>query len=274
MKKLLYLLIFFTQILLGQGWVSPGGGGLLIWENNGWIWATGPGIVNDLTFFVKTHDISNCILHLSTTKKDFSDGDTIQTWADNSYYENDASQGDPDLAPVYDLTTDTGSLVFDGVDNWLDLPDKEFINNEFSISFWMYLTSDDFYFIMNLSKTNLISIFTLGTKISIQDNSGAAIRQTTAINFIDVWTHFVFIGNYSTGYASYNLYINGVNKAMNAAGNSEANGTNRIGSRGNGAYPFIGKLDDIMFFSKVLSQPEIDSLYANKVQAVRLINIE
>ena len=140
MKRTLYLLIFFTQILLGQGWISPGGGGLLIWENNGWIWATGPGIVNDLTFFVKTHDISNCVLHLSTAKKQFTDGDTIQTWSDNSYYENDASQATETNRPTYDLTNDTGSLVFDGVDNYMTVDINLEDDEEWSISLWLKLS--------------------------------------------------------------------------------------------------------------------------------------
>ena len=283
MKRILYLLIFFTQILLSQGWVKPSNG-LLIWENNGWIWATGPGIVNDYTFFVKTHDISNCILHLSTDGKQFADGDVIQTWADNAFYGNDASQATETNRPVYDLTTDTGSLVFDGVDDYMAISNspstQNFINSDFTIALWInpvsvtnrtFIRQGDYGIDMAFT-SRLVDVATLYLWTSSDgiDNDRTIYTINPALE-LNKWQHMAIVCENRL----VTIYINSVAMADTETILSNIYETTdgiTLGEWGN--WDYSGKIDDIQIFTKALSTSEIASLYANKVQAVKLINIE
>jgi len=286
MKRLIYLLIFVPFLLNGQGWVNSNSGELLIWENNGWIWCYEgeTGIVNDFTFFVKVPEIPDCILHLSTSKAQFSDGDMISLWADNTFYQNDATQGTGHNQPTYDLTTDTGSLEFVS-DDYMDLGTFAYLDGatEFTISLWIYwnqalFTDYDGIFSLGSNGQRVPWIFgydgfaTIFFQFETEDGAlDCNIESRTMLEQYK-WTHIVARWDGT----NCNLYFDGVEDLVNDVTTGEIlatnDGSNWIG-RNNYNYLNSGKLDDIMVFTRALNTTEIDSLYANKVQKYQLIKL-
>lgn len=264
MKRLLYLLLFIPFLLEGQGLVFSDG----IVFTDSLLWVNGTGIVKDRNEIIKTPEISDCILHLSTEGKQFADGDTIQTWEDNTIYGNDASQATETNRPTYDLTNDTGSLVFDGVDNYMDMGSILNIGKVHTISFW----------VNNTDFTTLNTITANGVNYTIRMSSTYLyyIINGSTYSFLNPfstnkWYHVVIVRN-GTALSTYFNGIAGATATITSVNNIDM--TYRyIGMRTNNLY-LVGKLDDIQIFSKALSTSEITSLYNEKVSKLKLINVQ
>lgn len=168
------------------------------------------------------------------------------------------------------------AYYFDGVDDYISIPDSLPITDNFTIAFWGYNESTG-------STTNIIcdgsssaggNDFLLnlrGNEIGIRaDKSGKSLNYEysspagmTGLDIINKWCHYVWVMN--PNYSK--IYLNGVEIAHidiqgTNLGYHDANSV--IGARqvwGNQDNFFKGKLDDIRIYNEELNSDQISAVY-------------
>ena len=147
------------------------------------------------------------------------------------------------------------------------------IIDEFSICFWMRITT------LNTNWDNIIYSINLQSKILISRNvatsnfyitffgSGSLGAQTHFVGGYvadNIWKHYTITTQKTTGGAvKTTSYLNGVLNATNTAGTWSTSGILTYGlSSGTSTLGFIGNLDDLRMYNRVLSQAQINEIYA------------
>jgi len=207
---------------------------------------------------------------LSTENMGFSEN--INTTDLVSYYKLDESSGTILDAHGSNDGTYNGALYsqtgkintaigFDGSDDYIDLPDKNFYGG-FSVSMWVKVdsTATSQTFISNDINNNAprgvqMSVLAGGT-VRIYD--GSSVTATT--DTITAGTYYFLTWTHSGSTAK--IYINGVEKA--SASSSIAADVLKnlvIGSRGGTTTFFNGDLDEVGIWNRALTSSEIKQLY-------------
>lgn len=160
-----------------------------------------------------------------------------------------------------------GSIVFDAVDDFVSLPSQTaiFSNSSFTVSLWMYPTSDGEGF-------NQMIFSSIGpgpdfnskaVLIRLKDDTGILfafynddLNTATGAYVYDAWQYVVCTYNYATDTSS--IYVNGVSKATGANGPCTETGTmtTRIAKWFNQEY-YFGRVSLCSLYNRSLSQTEI-----------------
>jgi hypothetical protein len=179
------------------------------------------------------------------------------------------------------LTTDRNGLAdrayqFDGVDDYISIPDSLAITDDFTISFWAFSESES-------GTSNILCdgsaseggrdflINFRGNEIGIRaDKSGGSLNHEysspaslTGLSLVNQWVHVAWV--MKPGYSK--IYLDGTEIAhMNETGTNSGSHDpfSYIGARNVWGTPdnfFMGKLDELRIYAKGLEQEQILSLY-------------
>lgn len=205
---------------------------------------------------------SGLVLHLDTMNvKSYSGSGT--TWKDMSGNGYDAS--------MYNgLTYENQYFKFDGINDYVTVPNNITYSGGFTISLWMYSTAFDSTLRRIVDKTNgttgSVNGFFLyaNTSSNVSFNINAGTVMTTDANTIMpyTWNHIVVSVN-SSGVT--NLYVNGVLiKTQTVAAPSGITTTNllTIGNRSTSTdRPFAGAISSVKIYQRDISSTEVSEDY-------------
>jgi hypothetical protein len=175
------------------------------------------------------------------------------------------------------------AINFSGTDEYANRGDTDVFDisptDDKSISFWIKATSSggDIISKVDTAGANGWNISWFGTparSISFYMKDGATLRRWVVSDDVcddDVWTHVVVTHNGTINAAAgVKIYINGVESSAYTIWDDDALGTTAnaraltIGARNSGASSFfVGKLDEIMIFDKVLTAAEAEFIWRN-----------
>ncbi len=167
---------------------------------------------------------------------------------------------------------DNTAYYFDGVDDYIEVPDSDSLDvgNSLTISVWVKPTDLDsrynIYKASNDTTANAMWLeigtsdtYTNGVSTAIQ---GFFLTRKSDIIIPNVWQHIVYTRN-GTG-STHALYINGVLKEWDATSTTNYSNNNipkLIGARTPTTQLFKGSMDEMRIYNRALTQPEITALY-------------
>lgn len=167
------------------------------------------------------------------------------------------------------------AYYFDGIDDFISMPDSLPIDNNFTISFWTYCESNTGYhsvlcdgsssaggsdFLINLRNTDIgIRADKTGT-LNYEDYSPVELSN---LDIINKWVHIVWVMTPSNSsiYLDNNLLAT-INEPGSNIGYHDANSF--IGARQVWGTPdnfFHGRIDDVRIYDRPLNESEIQSLF-------------
>jgi len=171
--------------------------------------------------------------------------------------------------------TANSAYYFDGVSNYIHITGGIPITNTFTISFWAYSEKSSGYsnilcdgsssaggadFLINFRGTSIGIRADKNAPLNYEDSSPPSL---TGLDLLNKWVHVVWVMDP----ASSKIYLNNnLIATINEAGTNEGfhDAISVIGARqvwGSPDYFFLGKLDDIIIYNRVLSDSEINILY-------------
>jgi hypothetical protein len=168
-----------------------------------------------------------------------------------------------------------GSIVFDGVDDYVDLGSNSLINTnlEFTIDFWVNMTTMPSSITAPITvKSNSVDLIILissrssyeGITIGAGSVWSPGKTNTSSNFFINNWVNVVitYNGNGSETLGNFNVYENNTNKTLNigVGGLISSSTTTKIGFINSGNQ-LDGKIATFKVYNKKLSQTEITQNY-------------
>jgi len=167
-----------------------------------------------------------------------------------------------------------GALNFDGVGDYVSIPDDDSLDltNNFSISAWF--KPDDTGLFLLICKGNVPAYDPGGAytilcvpggellafyAFYVRDSNDNEFRYTSTSVPLNEWAHVV--GTFSDG--NIKIYNDGVFADSKDLGTSTINTNNGplgIGAEGDGETPFNGTIDDVRIYGRVLSEAEVQEI--------------
>jgi hypothetical protein len=154
-----------------------------------------------------------------------------------------------------------------GDDRWLEVGDREELRHvdDFTVSLWLYFIQATYSLNCLYYKDGafgLASFGDIGNRVlaTLTDNGGAEVARVTGSQPVpqNVWVHLAV----SKSGNVLRLYRNGApDGACQVTGVVAVGGMTRIGAC-DGGYPFGGGIDEVGFWNRALSDPEVAALYA------------
>jgi hypothetical protein len=207
---------------------------------NGW---RGPNIVAD-----------GLVMYLDAGSPNSYRPDFGTTWKDMSGFNNSGSLTN---GPTYS-TDNGGSIVFDGVNDWVNTP-LNIDANPNTICAWCYptaVTSTNGYGIVLTDNTNWDKGFEINGSLW-QIHTGNNLISTGVTAFANIWQY----GCISYTNTSMNFYLNGLMVWSGGSPGATAGSNVEIGranySGGNGSRFFVGKISNVSIYNRALSESEI-----------------
>ena len=174
--------------------------------------------------------------------------------------------------PTYN-TSNGGSIVFDGTDDYVTGFNEISINNSqpFSVDIWFNLTSFlDAYPSLIQLKTNTAYGWNLTLSqsssylgITFGSTSSWSTVKTDNVPTVGVWNHIIltYNGLGATTISNYKTYLNTVEQTLSSAGgfttNQQANYIGTTNGATRGIDDFYGKISNVKIYNKVLTQSEV-----------------
>jgi len=208
----------------------------------------------------------------------YEDGSTVTVQKDFTTPANDGTRINAVYSTSPSLCQVGGCMVFDGVDDYISIPDDASLDldDSFTISAW--INPDDYgSFNQIVDKRvggvsdpvnyHLRMVQTSGQLVfSVGDGVNTPILTSTEVIPVTTWTHVMAVRDKAN--ALLKIYINGRlagSMTDTTVGGSIVNTSNVfIGARSPDiANDFDGKIDEVMIFSKVLSADEMSRLYSD-----------
>lgn len=166
------------------------------------------------------------------------------------------------------------AAYFNGSNAWVEVTAPSFsmaYSDSFSYSFWINKETQPFAGIVMMIGSNVSGNFISIIQGPNEQQFGTNMQQSAWIwvacpHTLNVWDHYV--ATYNAG--TMNLYKNGVFQATGNNPYTTATSANLplyIGKGINTGY-FAGAIDDIGIWSRVLTQQEINDLYASAVTSI------
>ena len=167
---------------------------------------------------------------------------------------------------------DLPAIEFDGTNDYIDVStiSGNSFSNGFTFTGWIKAiqspSADKRIFQFGTSNPDdngiILMINNYNIKVSIKNNSSDVYQKTTTANIDSNWNHICWSDNASS---MYNIYINGILLYTDTYTGTFPNinrGTNNIGAKPNSTVDnFNGQMSDLRYYSRVLSQSEIKTLY-------------
>jgi len=197
--------------------------------------------------------------------------DTSGEGNDGTLYDANTTNDDGNTPPQWIDGKFGKALSFDGVDDYVEVPDDESldITDEITIEAWVKPRGDytDLFYPTIVRKEMSYALRFHHSDGSLQGFiwSGGKLNATNTLSGAwntTIWSCFVFV--YDGQYLR--LYRNGVEAVSPKACTGTIDVTNNnlgIGANGNGEYPFNGTIDEVYIYNKSLSGEEISDLYNN-----------
>jgi hypothetical protein len=197
------------------------------------------------------------VLALDAAKRDSYPGSGT-TWNDISGNRNNGTLTN---GPTFD-PANGGSIVFDGVDDRVNLTSSPNLTNNFSISIWTRITTSTpghmFGFYVSSSPFNgwaLACSFNPVNSGTLNFWDGTAWRNS-GINISDSLLRYITVTINNTNLISF--YINGVfNISVQGSNIPLYVGNKTIGSRSDGLTPLKGNIYNTQLYNRALSATEI-----------------
>ena len=142
------------------------------------------------------------------------------------------------------------ALSFNGTSDYVEVDNVPW-SGSFTLSFWMKST-DDVSHVVALGFYIFCRFGFYSNKLSCSVNGDADYIASTQNVNDDRWHHIVFTSSETTQH----LYVDGVDNGTSASSPAGSTGVVDIGST-----EFLGSLDDIRIYNRVLSVAEITDLY-------------
>lgn len=158
--------------------------------------------------------------------------------------------------------SNNGALIFDGVDDYIDVPSISSISGDFTVALWFYSTAASDIHYKRLVDFNYATGFWLGRYASTDTWGGGIIEPNSPYGIYlpfanNQWNYLVSIRRGST----HILYGNGITSTVS---NNVSSGTLtsvyklRIASEPNGANQFFtGRIPQVQMYNRALTQQEI-----------------
>jgi hypothetical protein len=167
------------------------------------------------------------------------------------------------------------SILLDGVDEYVDCGNDNSLNFDgssgFTIAFFTKTDTSQLKILVSRANGDPTgyAVYQQGQKFFfwIRNGGNLCLINTTVDYALDTWRHVCVTYDGSKDVSGMKFYIDGVSVAKTDGTNtlgalSIANtGSNTLGSRSGGAYPFKGNLDDVCIFSTEFSAAEVLELY-------------
>jgi hypothetical protein len=161
-----------------------------------------------------------------------------------------------------------GSLVFDGVDDYVIVSSSSTLNNwsAQTIGVWFTFSTKNTNYLRLIEKgannewTVGINYATFDYKLFLQDlgSTGLAIKSTNALN--DNKYHYAVITITPTQYCS--MYIDGILNSQSQGSNpSSKTGSINIGRYGDGGYCWNGTIANTQIYNRALTADEVQQNY-------------
>jgi hypothetical protein len=211
-------------------------------------------------------DTNGLVLHLDVgNSKSYPGSGT--TWTDLSGLSNNGTL----VNGVGYNSANGGSLVFDGVDDGVQLPGTNLSLNQMTISSWNYSSNFNQNGFMFEKTTN----GSVNTQYSLFYNSSNQIYyRTYGLSTTDLvlssTTSYVINNQWNNVVATWDgtnkrIYVNGVLRATSAtlSGTVTQNTTGAafIGIYGGGGYPFNGRIAQTQIYNRALTAAEVQQNY-------------
>jgi hypothetical protein len=201
------------------------------------------------------------VLYLDAANtRSFVSGST--TWNDLSRTLN---RGTLTNGPTFNQSNG-GSIVFDGIDDYVTLSAYNFGTGDFTISYWLTKNTRNYAYVQDISNINGGAI-ALGPGTNSGYNSGSALNVYGGSGILGVGialgTSFYPLNEFfeltivRSGSTSI-LYLNGVSIFTDTPiGSFGGSGTAKIGSVYDGTLPYDGKISNVKYYNRALSASEI-----------------
>ena len=191
------------------------------------------------------------VLDLDAAKRDSYVG-VGTAWSDIS---GNGNNGTLTNGPTFN-SNNGGSIVFDGVDDFVNFNATQSPNQPKSIELWVYIPSLFIGQILSRGFTNYeIYTFTDGKLYTYWGGSFNTTINNPTIT-LNSWTHYVFT---LSGTTEIN-YKNGVSlgeRLLNSPPSFSNSGNLNVGRRNNGSQYFTGKISNIKFYNRTISASEV-----------------
>ena len=191
------------------------------------------------------------VLDLDAGKRE-SYNRTGTSWNDVSGNQNNGTLVN---GPTFN-SSNGGSIVFDGVDDFVDFNVAQSPNQPKSIELWVYIPSLFIGQILSRGPSNYeIYTFIDGNLYTYWGSSFNTTINNPTIT-LNSWTHYVFT---LSGTTEIN-YKNGVSlgeRSLNSPPSFSNIGNLNIGRRSGGGQLFTGKISSVKFYNRVLSASEV-----------------
>lgn len=223
----------------------------------------------DIWLATEDYDDAGCVLHLK-----LDDTGDVATAVDSSGNDYDASIAGGKLAS--DLTAEGivgNAFYFDGSVDLLNITsNSDLVIGDGSYTWCFYMEADDVTSLQRIMFKNdgtpapyngyyaMIQNGTFRFAVTDADDSVAAYVDDTGYS-VDTWYHITVVRNKTTGKLI--LYVDGeyVEQTDDISDNVSGTDDVMIGGRKSTSEYFDGKLDDIRFYNRALSQAEIRAIY-------------
>ena len=162
-----------------------------------------------------------------------------------------------------------GSYSFDGVDDYISVPDNEHIRlyDKFSVSSWIKVSGDTGKFRIFFHKNwglNKYPQFMVSNNNKIdwraQHDYTYGVLSTDAV-VLNTWYHVVGTYDSTAGANNSKLYVNGVYNNAETRTGEVTNSSDPLVIGFRTLYPFNGNISDVRIYNRALSEDEIKLLY-------------
>ncbi|MDD5688549.1 MAG: fibronectin type III domain-containing protein [Elusimicrobia bacterium] len=157
------------------------------------------------------------------------------------------------------------ALSFDGVDDYIQLPNVGISTGSFSIEGWVNPKINEFP-----TMYGTFVGYNNNRRILIYGGSSGQLLAQMGNNFFskgylksNVWSHIVYVYNITENKEYF--YINGAYDSSQAVSNPTWNDVFRIGECGGGTFRFKGSIDEVRIYNCALSSSQILSEYQNDI---------
>jgi len=206
---------------------------------------------------------------------DDGSGETLSDYSpnsnDGSISDDDADNGDGDTPPLWADSIIDGGLIFDGVDDYVEVsqdPSFDFESNEeFTISAWVKSDNEDGVIISNRDATSYFSlIFEYGYLAArYKSLSGSTLTAITNKKYNnDMWHYMAAVLERGNG-GQIRLYVDGDLKASDSKGGFDGIESPKNINIGRDAHSldnhFRGTLDEIHVWNSAYTEGQIANVY-------------
>jgi hypothetical protein len=161
-------------------------------------------------------------------------------------------------------SSNLGSLVFDGVNDFVLLPTNATFGNNTTWEAWIYSTGNASTYNMFMGRYLPYFGFYTGNGLIFSNLIGGSQSTiyTSGLS-LNTWYHTTFTTSYDGVNTTMKIYTNGVETATGTFSGSQGNYSNpfMIGDGNNGSngswYPFIGRISNVKIYNKTLSTTEV-----------------